>query len=138
MKKIIFTVIALSVAVAASAQTANRTSAEQRAKASTEQLRTTLSLSEQQYDKVYKAYLKMWRREDKRASQQKADRQATENTIKGLLNPEQAREFEQVKDRLQPKDDGRFTPRRTPLKREEKVIPLPRDPRRSNMIIEAE
>ena len=131
MKKSIFTFIAIAFAVVASAQTIASTSAEERAKASAEQLRSALSLSEQQYNKIYKAYLKMWRREDKRMAQQEADRTATENAVKGVLTAEQAKRFEQMQKDV-------FVPRRTPLKRDTEVIPLPRDPRRTNMYIERE
>lgn len=131
MKKSIFTFIAIAFAVVASAQTIASTSAEERAKASAEQLRSALSLSEQQYNKVYKAYLKMWRKEDKRMAQQEADRTATENAVKGVLTAEQAKRFEQMQKDV-------FVPRRTPLKRDTEVIPLPRDPRRTNMYIERE
>lgn len=131
MKKSIFTFIAIAFAVVASAQTIASTSAEERAKASAEELRSALSLSEQQYNKVYKAYLKMWRREDKRMAQQEADRTATDNAVKGVLTAEQAKRFEQMQ-----KDA--FVPRRIPLKRDPEVIPLPRDPRRTNMYIERE
>lgn len=131
MKKSIFTFIAIMFAVMASAQTVASTSAEERAKASAEQLRSALSLSEQQYNKVYKAYLKMWRREDKRMAQQEADRTATDNAVKGVLTAEQAKRFEQMQKDV-------FVPRRTPLKRDTEVIPLPRDPRRTNMYIERE
>ncbi|MBQ3581975.1 MAG: hypothetical protein II976_03385 [Alistipes sp.] len=131
MKKSIFTFIAIAFAVVASAQTIASTSAEERAKASAEQLRSALSLSEQQYNKVYKAYLKMWRKENKRMAQQEADRTATDNAVKGVLTAEQAKRFEQMQ-----KDA--FVPRRIPLKRDPEVIPLPRDPRRTNMYIERE
>ena len=131
MKKSIFTFIAIAFAVVASAQTIASTSAEERAKASAEQLRSALSLSEQQYNKVYKAYLKMWRKENKRMAQQEADRTATENAVKGVLTAEQAKRFEQMQKDV-------FVPRRTPLKRDTEVIPLPRDPRRTNMYIERE
>ena len=131
MKKSIFTFIAIAFAVVASAQTIASTSAEERAKASAEELRSALSLSEQQYNKVYKAYLKMWRKEDKRMAQQEADRTATENAVKGVLTAEQAKRFEQMQKDV-------FVPRRTPLKRDTEVIPLPRDPRRTNMYIERE
>ena len=53
MKKSIFTFIAIAFAVVASAQTIASTSAEERAKASAEELRSALSLSEQQYNKVH-------------------------------------------------------------------------------------
>ena len=131
MKKSIFTFIAIAFAVVASAQTIASTSAEERAKASAEELHSALSLSEQQYNKVYKAYLKMWRKEDKRMAQQEADRTATENAVKGVLTAEQAKRFEQMQKDV-------FVPRRTPLKRDTEVIPLPRDPRRTNMYIERE
>lgn len=131
MKKSIFTFIAIAFAVVASAQTIASTSAEERAKASAEELRSALSLSEQQYNKVYKAYLKMWRRENKRMAQQEADRTATDSAVKGVLTAEQAKRFEQMQ-----KDA--FVPRRIPLKRDPEVIPLPRDPRRTNMYIERE
>lgn len=131
MKKSIFTFIAIAFAVVASAQTIASTSAEERAKASAEELRSALSLSEQQYNKVYKAYLKMWRKENKRMAQQEADRTATDNAVKGVLTAEQAKRFEQMQ-----KDA--FVPRRIPLKRDPEVIPLPRDPRRTNMYIERE
>lgn len=131
MKKSIFTFIAIAFAVMASAQTIASTSAEERAKASAEELRSALSLSEQQYNKVYKAYLKMWRKENKRMAQQEADRTATENAVKGVLTAEQAKRFEQMQKDV-------FVPRRTPLKRDTEVIPLPRDPRRTNMYIERE
>ena len=131
MKKSIFTFIAIAFAVVASAQTIASTSAEERAKASAEELHSALSLSEQQYNKVYKAYLKMWRKENKRMAQQEADRTATENAVKGVLTAEQAKRFEQMQKDV-------FVPRRTPLKRDTEVIPLPRDPRRTNMYIERE
>lgn len=131
MKKSIFTFVAIVFAVVASAQTSTTTSAEERAKASAEQLRSALSLSEQQYNKVYKTYLKMWRREDKRMAQQEADRTATDNAVKGVLNAEQAKQFDKMQQDV-------FVPRRTPLKRDTEVIPLPRDPRRTNMYIERE
>ena len=131
MKKSIFTFIAIAFAVVASAQTIASTSAEERAKASAEELRSALSLSEQQYNKVYKAYLKMWRKENKRMAQQEADRTATDNAVKGVLTAEQAKRFEQMQKDV-------FVPRRTPLKRDTEVIPLPRDPRRTNMYIERE
>lgn len=131
MKKSIFTFIAIAFAVVASAQTIASTSAEERAKASAEELRSALSLSEQQYNKVYKAYLKMWRKENKRMAQQEADRTATDNAVKGVLTAEQAKRFEQMQKDV-------LVPRRTPLKRDTEVIPLPRDPRRTNMYIERE
>lgn len=131
MKKSIFTFIAIAFAVVASAQTIASTSAEERAKTSAEELRSALSLSEQQYNKVYKAYLKMWRKENKRMAQQEADRTATDNAVKGVLTAEQAKRFEQMQKDV-------FVPRRTPLKRDSEVIPLPRDPRRTNMYIERE
>lgn len=131
MKKSIFTFIAIAFAVVASAQTIASTSAEERAKASAEQLRSALSLSEQQYNKVYKAYLKMWRKENKRMAQQEADRTATDNAVKVVLTAEQAKRFEQMQKDV-------LLPRRTPLKRDPEVIPLPRDPRRTNMYIERE
>ena len=131
MKKSIFTFIAIAFAVVASAQTIASTSAEERAKVSAEELRSALSLSEQQYNKVYKAYLKMWRKENKRMAQQEADRTATENAVKGVLTAEQAKRFEQMQKDV-------FVPRRIPLKRDPEVIPLPRDPRRTNMYIERE
>ena len=73
----------------------------------------------------------MWRKEDKRMAQQEADRTATENAVKGVLTAEQAKRFEQMQKDV-------FVPRRTPLKRDTEVIPLPRDPRRTNMYIERE
>ena len=96
MYSLIFTFIAIAFAVVASAQTISSTSAEERAKASAEELRSALSLSEQQYNKVYKAYLKMWRKENKRMAQQEADRTATDNAVKGVLTAEQAKRFERA------------------------------------------
>ena len=136
MKKSILTVIAVVMAVVASAQTIPSTSAEERARASADYLRSTLSLSEQQYNKVYKAYLKMVRRQDKLFAQQETNRQATERRIKSTLTAEQASQFEQAKDQLQPAPEEVFMPRRTPRSRDAQRIDLPRDPRRSNMRIE--
>ena len=131
MKKSILTVIAVVMAVVASAQTIPSTSAEERARASADYLRSTLSLSEQQYNKIYKVYLKMWRREDKRLAQQEVDRTTTTNAVRGVLNAEQTKQFEQMQQDV-------LEPRRTPSDRDLRTIPLPRDPRRTNMYIEKE
>lgn len=131
MKKSILTVIAVVMAVVASAQAIPSTSAEERARASADYLRSTLSLSEQQYNKVYKAYLKMVRRQDKRLAQQEADRTTTNNAVRGVLNAEQTKQFKQMQ-------QGVLEPRRTPSDRDLRTIPLPRDPRRTNMYIEKE
>ena len=92
MKKSIFTLIALLFAATLSAQTLP--SAEERAKASADHLRTTLGLDSKQYAKIYKAYLKFMRREDKRMEQSMAEREATERIIKSVLSTEQVARFE--------------------------------------------
>ena len=128
MKKSIFTLIALLFAATLSAQTLP--SAEERAKASADNLRTTLGLDSKQYAKIYKAYLKYMRREDKRMAQSMADHQAIDRSIKSVLSAEQVARYEQEgqKDVL--------TPRREPLTRVREIEPQRRDPRRTNMYIE--
>ena len=130
MKKSIFSLIALLFAVTLSAQTLP--SAEERAKASADHLRTTLSLDAKQYEKTYKAYLRLMRREDKRMEQSVADREKVEQSIKSILSAEQAARFEKEGDK------DVFSPRRRPLTRDPKIEPLKRDPRRTNMYIERE
>ena len=128
MKKSIFTLIALLFAATLSAQTLP--SAEERAKASADHLRTTLGLDSKQYAKIYKAYLKYMRHEDKRMAESMADHQATDKSIKSVLSTEQVTRYEQEgqKDVL--------SPRREPLTRVRKIEPPKRDPRRTNMYIE--
>jgi ABC-type uncharacterized transport system YnjBCD substrate-binding protein len=128
MKKSIFTLIALLFVATLSAQTLP--SAEERAKASADNLRTTLGLDSKQYAKIYKAYLKYMRREDKRRAQSATDNAATERSIKSVLSAEQVARYEQEgqKDVL--------TPRREPLTRVREIEPQRRDPRRTNMYIE--
>ena len=129
MKKSIFTLIALLFAATLSAQTLP--SAEERAKASADHLRTTLGLDSKQYAKIYKAYLKYMRREDKRMEQSMAEREATERSIKSVLSTEQVARFEREgqKDVISP---------RQPLNRNPNIEPLQRHPRRTNMYIERE
>ena len=132
MKKIFLTIAIALFAVAASAQAPSRGTAEERAKASADHLYQTLQLDVKQYNKVYKAYLKFMRREDKRMNQSAADRKATESAIKSCLTPQQAKRFEQSNDQLIPAPSTG----RQPLTRDPKIIPLRRDIKRSNMYIE--
>jgi membrane peptidoglycan carboxypeptidase len=97
MKKSIFIIAALLVAITASAQERNVATAEQRAHTIADQMRRTLALDDDQYSKIYKAYLKQARRDDKRASQAMADNAATEQKVKQVLSPEQAKRWEQHK-----------------------------------------
>lgn len=132
MKKIFLTIAIALFAVAASAQNLSKGTAEERAKANADHLYQTLKLDVKQYNKVYKAYLKLMRREDKRMSQSAADRKATENAIKSCLTPQQVKRFEQGNDILTPAPANG----RQPLTRDPKIAPLRRDIKRSNMYIE--
>ena len=138
MKKSIFTIAALLFAVVTSAQTLSAASAEERAKSSADHMNNVLKLDVKQYNKVYKAYLKLVRREDKRMSQSAADRKAAESAIKDVLTPQQAQRFEQVNDKLLTPPTVKTPTGREPLTREPKIAPLKRDPRRSNMYIKVE
>lgn len=131
MKKIIFTIAIALFAVAVSAQNLTKGTAEERAKASADHLYQTLKLDVKQYNKVYKAYLKLMRREDKRMSQSATDRKATESAIKSCLTPQQVQHFEQGNDKLTPAPANG----REPLTRDPKIVPLKRDIKRSNMYI---
>ena len=96
MKKYIFIIASLLIATASSAQQRNPMTAEQRAQASTQELRQALELDDAQYAKIYKVYLKQARREDKRAAQAEADLAATKLKIKHTLSAEQAQRWEQM------------------------------------------
>lgn len=127
MKKSIFTLIAMLFVATLSAQTLQ--TAEERAKACTDHLRTTLGLDSKQYAKIYKAYLKYMRRDDKRMEQNLADRKATEQRIKKVLSTEQVVRFEQEGEK-----DVRFLSQK-PIPDIKKMEPIRRNPRRTNMHI---
>ena len=126
-KESIFTLIAMLFVATLSAQTLQ--TAEERAKACTDHLRTTLGLDAKQYEKTYKVYLRMMRRDDKRMEQNLADRKATEQRIKKVLSAEQVVRFEREGEK-----DVRF-PRQKPIPDIKKMEPIRRDPRRTNMHI---
>lgn len=131
MKKSIFIIAALLVAITASAQERTVATAEQRAHAIADEMRRTLALDNDQYNKIYKAYLKQARRDDKRAAQAAADEIATEQKVMQTLSAEQAKRWEQKK------NNEAFNPRRGNFGGEKIRIRENGDPKRNrNMYIE--
>ena len=131
MKKSIFIIAALLIAITASAQERTVATAEQRAHTIADQMRRTLALDNDQYNKIYKAYLKQARRDDKRASQAAADKIATEQKVKQTLSAEQAKRWEQQK------NNEVFNPRKGNFGGEKIRIREKGDPKRNrNMYIE--
>ena len=90
-------------------------SVEQIAKHKADMMRRELSLSDKQYDKVYKLYLKQAKEQAKRMKQFEAKRKQMKAKMKGILNDDQYARFEQMgrrpksrKDMLRGGGDGRF------------------------------
>ena len=131
MKKSIFIIAALLIAITTSAQERTVATAEQRAHTSADQMRRTLALDNDQYNKIYKAYLKQARRDDKRASQAAADEITTEQKVMQTLSAEQAKRWEQQK------NNEAFNPRKGNFGGEKIRIRENGDPKRNrNMYIE--
>ena len=131
MKKSIFIIAALLIAITASAQERTVATAEQRAHTIADQMRRTLALDNDQYNKIYKAYLKQARRDDKRASQAAADEITTEQKVMQTLSAEQAKRWEQQK------NNEAFNPRKGNFGGEKIRIRENGDPKRNrNMYIE--
>lgn len=129
MKKYIFIIAALLLTTALSAQERNSMTAEQRAQANATELRQAFELNDAQYAKIYKAYLKQARREDKRAEQAEADIIATTKRVNGVLSSEQAERWET----MQPSANGVFSPRKSTPK---KVTRIHQNGLKNNMYIE--
>ena len=131
MKKSIFIIAALLIAITTSAQERTVATAEQRAHTIADQMRRTLALDNDQYNKIYKAYLKQARRDDKRASQAAADEITTEQKVMQTLSAEQAKRWEQQK------NNEAFNPRKGNFGGEKIRIRENGDPKRNrNMYIE--
>ena len=129
MKKYIFIIAALLFTTTLSAQERNLMTAEQRAQTSAKELRQALDLDDAQYAKIYKAYLKQARREDKRTAQAKADHTATKKRISEVLTSEQTERWE----KMQSSANGVFLPRKSAPK---KVTRIRQNGLKNNMYIE--
>jgi hypothetical protein len=105
MKKSIYlSFIALFFSVASFAQEANNEQANERkaptvgeiAKRRADRLRNELLLGNDQYDKVYKLCLQKAKKDKARQEEMKAEREAFNKDMKGILNEAQSERFEQM------------------------------------------
>ena len=80
-------------------------SVEQIAKHKADMMRRELSLSDKQYDKVYKICLKQAKEQAKRMKQLEAERKQMKAKMKGILNDDQYARYEQMGRRPMPRKD---------------------------------
>lgn len=105
MKKSIYlSLIALLFSVASFAQEANNEQANERkaptveeiAKRRADRLRNELLLGNDQYDKVYKLCLQKAKKDKARQEEMKAEKEAFNKNMKGILNEAQSERYEQM------------------------------------------